>query len=440
LLVIFLGSAFAENWAVIVAGSNEFYNYRHQADACHAYQIVANNGVPSSNIIMLYYDDIASDPSNPFPGQLFNKPTDAGVPGVDVYKNCQKDYTGEDVTAENFLNIITGNATAMKGIGNGKVLGSTSNDNVFINFVDHGGAGLICFPTGPYLYSNDLINALNTMYTNNMYKKLVFYVEACESGSMFEGLISSNQNIYVTTASNAEESSWGTYCPPDDFVNGQEMNSCLGDLYSVNWMEDADKQSPKMDETLEIQFEVVQNETDQSHVMQYGDITFTSERIGDFEGETQSHNFFTASLLKKSKSKKTKRNSVDSRDAKLNSLYYMYLRSDKTDLHRSHLAAAALEKELKHRVHTDMFFSDLALALTINTKDFDTVFHAKASRAGYLSTCYKRAIQTYEKKCERLSDYSLQYARVLANVCERSSTDLQARAVFDKITEMCTQT
>lgn len=26
-----------DHWAVIVAGSNGFWNYRHQADACHAY-------------------------------------------------------------------------------------------------------------------------------------------------------------------------------------------------------------------------------------------------------------------------------------------------------------------------------------------------------------------------------------------------------------------
>lgn len=42
---------------------------------------------------------------------------------------------------------------------------------------------------------------------------LVFYVEACESGSIFEGLLSDDLNIYATTASNAQESSWGTYCP-----------------------------------------------------------------------------------------------------------------------------------------------------------------------------------------------------------------------------------
>ena len=33
----------------------------------------------------VYYDDIAGSSENPFPGQIFNKPTAAGTPGVDVY-------------------------------------------------------------------------------------------------------------------------------------------------------------------------------------------------------------------------------------------------------------------------------------------------------------------------------------------------------------------
>lgn len=36
-LAILLVAVSADNYAVLVAGSNEFYNYRHQADVCHAY-------------------------------------------------------------------------------------------------------------------------------------------------------------------------------------------------------------------------------------------------------------------------------------------------------------------------------------------------------------------------------------------------------------------
>jgi legumain len=62
---------------------------------------------------------------------------------------------------------------------------------------------------------------------------MVIYIEACESGSMFEGLLPNNINIYATTASNAEESSYSCYY--DD-----KRKTFLGDLYSVSWMEDSD--------------------------------------------------------------------------------------------------------------------------------------------------------------------------------------------------------
>ena len=96
LLVLAIGAQ-AENWAVLVAGSNGFWNYRHQADICHAYQILLKNGYNPENIITMAYDDVASSNQNPFKGQLFNKPT-GNNPGVDVYAGCVIDYKGNDVT------------------------------------------------------------------------------------------------------------------------------------------------------------------------------------------------------------------------------------------------------------------------------------------------------------------------------------------------------
>lgn len=135
------------------------------------------------------------------------------------------------------------------------MLKSNANSKVFINFADHGAPGLIAFPSS-YLYADDFNTALNYMNTNQMYSEAVVYIEACESGSMFDGILADNINIYATTAADPDESSWGTYCPPDDMVNGVHINSCLGDLYSVNWMEDSDAQNPSV-ETLATQFTTV---------------------------------------------------------------------------------------------------------------------------------------------------------------------------------------
>ena len=69
------------------------------------------------------------------------------------------------------------------------------------------------------------------------FKDMVLYIEACEAGSLFEGMMSDDMNIYVTTAANAHESSWGTYCPGMVPSPPSEFTTCLGDLYSVSWME-----------------------------------------------------------------------------------------------------------------------------------------------------------------------------------------------------------
>ena len=138
-------------------------------------------------------------------------------------------------------------------------------------------------PWGGYLYADKLHEAFLTMNEKKMYKQMTVYFEACESGSMFENILETDIGIYAVSAANAKESSWGTYCSPDDMVDGKHIKSCLGDLFSVNWMEDADK-ADMQKETLQTQYETVKTETTKSHVLQWGELTFTGEAIAEFEG------------------------------------------------------------------------------------------------------------------------------------------------------------
>lgn len=48
---------------------------------------------------------------------------------------------------------------------------------------------MLAFPMG-YLYADQLNQTINYMYENKMYKQLVIYIEACESGSIFEEILS----------------------------------------------------------------------------------------------------------------------------------------------------------------------------------------------------------------------------------------------------------
>jgi legumain len=214
LMLTMLGLAQAEpepdHWAVLVTGSKGYTNYRHHADVCHAYHIMIKQGIPEDKIILMSYNDAVNAKENPIRGKLFNKPD-----GEDVYAGCKIDYEGDACNSHNFLNVLKGNATGVVG-GNGKVLKSDENSKVFLYFVDHGAPGFIYFPDieNDKLYADVFNQTLLYMYENKKYNELVIYMEACYSGSMFQGILPEQYKIYVMTAANPTEPSRATYCHP----------------------------------------------------------------------------------------------------------------------------------------------------------------------------------------------------------------------------------
>nr|VZI51659.1 unnamed protein product [Spirometra erinaceieuropaei] len=210
-----------KHWAVLVAGSNGWWNYRHQADISHAYQILLRNGFLEDHIIVFMYDDIAHNHHNPFPGKIFND-----YSHTDVYQGVKIDFKQENVTVKNFLDVLLGKASK----DGQPYLNTGPEDYVFINLVDHGAPGLFCFPEEE-MFADDFIDALRKMHQNKRYKQMAIYVEACESGSLFENLLRNDSNILGVTAATSQESSYACFC--DD----PSIDSCLGDEFSVNWMQ-----------------------------------------------------------------------------------------------------------------------------------------------------------------------------------------------------------
>ena len=71
----------------------------------------------------MMYNDVPFDPSNPFPGELYNYPGNS----PNVYEGVVVDYEGDEVTPENLLKVLTGDESTGK-----KVLKSTEKDNIFV--------------------------------------------------------------------------------------------------------------------------------------------------------------------------------------------------------------------------------------------------------------------------------------------------------------------
>ena len=51
LVLFYISFISCDNYAVLVAGSNTYINYRHQADVFHHYQILIDRGFMPENII-----------------------------------------------------------------------------------------------------------------------------------------------------------------------------------------------------------------------------------------------------------------------------------------------------------------------------------------------------------------------------------------------------
>jgi len=386
-------------WVVLVAGSNGWYNYRHQADVCHAYQIVSAHGVPDDHIIVMMYDDIALNPLNPTPGVIINHPN-----GTDVYKGVPKDYTCNQVAPDVFLSVLKGEKINR---GSGKTLGSTEKDNVFVYFADHGAKGLVAFGEAT-LKAKDLMQTIKEMYSKKLYNKLVFYLEACESGSMFQGLLDPILNVFATTASNATTSSYACYYDP-------KRKTFLGDVYSIKWMEDSDKENIEK-ETLENQYTITKKETNTSMVSQFGDMSISKMMVGSFQGGK--------AVVSKPPPVppgwlSCGATAVPGPEVPVAILTNTIKLSD--DMDEVQQASQDLTKLLKNRKFMEETVKDVVVGvLEINDEEMINNIINNGNKVLTKFDCYYAAVDAFHANCFNLgqNDYALRMLNTFVNLCE----------------------
>lgn len=392
-------------WALLVAGSNGYFNYRHQADVCHAYQLLLKNGIPRDQIIVMMYDDVARAPDNPTPNVIINRPG-----GPNVYKGVSIDYSGDDVNSTNFLAVLTGQMDAVADIGSGRVINSGPKDHIFVNFVDHGAPGFLCFPNDE-LHAKPLETTLEMMVAENRFSKMVLYVEACESGSMFDEILPENSNIFVMTAADPRESSYACYF---DKLRG----TYLGDVFSVKWMEDSDVENLAK-ETLHHQYQKVRSETNTSHVEEYGDLDMGSLPVAYFQGY---QSFVTSDSL--DQKIPPIEDAVSSRNVPLQILKNLY--ESAVDRKSRRTAQFKIRRMQKLRRHLDVAISDIASQIALGDHD-RTAFLLESENQLSLSKlqCYEDVVKYFSKKCFKISEnqYALSKMYVFINVCSAPWTN-----------------
>uniref|UniRef100_T1L4T4 legumain n=1 Tax=Tetranychus urticae TaxID=32264 RepID=T1L4T4_TETUR len=381
--------------AVLVGGgAGVATDYNDQANICHAYHVLINHGVLPENIVLMIYDDVAYAPENPFPGKLFNQPN-----GTDVYAGCIKDYTGNDVNPETFMKVLKGDKElAKKGK---KVLTSGPDDHVFIYFSDHGSVGAIYFQQTA-LTSQDLNETLTYMHQNNMYGKLTFYLEACESGSMFENILSRNINIYAITSANPGEPGYATYCDVPGFP------FCLSDEFSAAWMPDTEHHDITK-ETLETQYEHVVKKVASSHPQQYGDTSLANLVISQFQGTSKSQNL-----------PKEQMNSFGRVNQRDEALHYWRRRLESASENEYNEVRLKLSSIIAGRRFYDMAIRRVIgqLCSAGYCKSVNSVLNTRSSLFNHKA--YSLLVKQFESSCINLgvNTYGLQYMYAFANIIE----------------------
>jgi len=262
---------------------------------------------------------------------------------------------------------------------------------------------------------NDIITAqqlnetLQALHDKHAYAELVFYLEACESGSMFEDILPEDANILAITASNATESSWGTYC--DDPV----LDTCLGDLFSINWMQDSDKEDLNK-EILREQFAVVKKRTDLSNVMKYGDNRISGEIVGNFQGARKVIGSKQVRAMRESSSSAIR---WPSKEIPLRTVEAR-LRRTTDPAKREQLTKQLEEMKIKrayHDMHTRALIQKVMHDRTEAEREL--ILQRRPTKISDLA-CHHKVVTAYHQECFNLgkNPYAMWVAGPLNNLCE----------------------
>lgn len=197
-------------------------------------------------------------------------------------------------------------------------------------------------------------------------------------------------------------------------VDGKTIGSCLGDEFSVRWMEDSES-TDSSNETIAQQFNKLKSAVTKSHVMQYGVTSFDSEPIGDFQG------IHGQSLATDDIAQAMPGLGVDSRQVEVHQAYYKVVRAATPAARKD--AEAELAGILARRHSADEMFGNIAsIAMNGNAAKAQEMLEGPTSSLENVD-CHARALQSVVRVCGAFNDYSLRYSRLFVNLCNNGVSE-----------------
>ena len=182
-----------DNYAVLVAASQGWKNYRHQADVLGFYHYLKEKGYDDDHIILIMADDIANNERNPLPGVVRRE-----VAGKNLYEDVKIDYKLDALTLSDLKQILTGEPSEAYPV----TLGSGTNDNVLFFWSGHG------TQQGWEWKDTEHLDAgfARSMFSDMQFRKMFAIIETCYSGGVAQGC-TGIPGLLMMTAANPHETS-----------------------------------------------------------------------------------------------------------------------------------------------------------------------------------------------------------------------------------------
>lgn len=187
-----------ERWALLVATSDGWTNYRHQADVLNIYQMLKRSGYDDGHIVLVVEDDIAQNVANPEPGVIRSR-----IEGENIYKDVTIDYRTSQLAVADLTKILTGESSEHLP----EVLHADADDNVFFFWSGHGSPGRLEWLDTPGGFTaDDAERMLSAIEEKQGCRKLLWMVETCFSGCV-GCVVDNHPRMLCLTAANADETS-----------------------------------------------------------------------------------------------------------------------------------------------------------------------------------------------------------------------------------------
>lgn len=196
-----------KRWALIVATSSGWDNYRHQADALNMYQIFKRYGYTDDRIVLIVEDDIAHDPQNLYPGVVRSR-----IGGENVRAGAVIDYHTSDLSPSDLGDILLGKRSARLR----EVIEADGDDNVIIFWSGHGKpTGLEWMQDGVFTL-NQASQLFSQLEQAGSYRRLLWLVETCYSGGVAQAVEGKKGMLSISAANAYETSKADIYDPEMD--------------------------------------------------------------------------------------------------------------------------------------------------------------------------------------------------------------------------------